>query len=111
MIRVYARKAFAFKNYIKQGNATVPETKAGKPIEAKTRPSEFADLPDWVVNDPIFEWAKQDEDIQVMENVKQEKQTEKKVADEGSKANEANEADKPVSDNPKDDSKDNSKKK
>lgn len=85
MIRVFARKAFGFKNYANKGNATVAEAKAGIPLEDKTKPLEFANLHDWVVNDPMFQWAKQDGDIQVIENVQQEKQTEKNVADEESK--------------------------
>lgn len=66
-MRIFTKKAFEFKNA--DGEKVV------------TRPLDFADVPDWVVNDPIFGWGKKDGDITVAETSKEEAAAEKAAED------------------------------
>ena len=63
MIKVFAKKTFEFTGYGTQGGQKVALAKA------TTTPLSFCELPDWVVNDPLFGWAQKDGDLKVIESV------------------------------------------
>lgn len=63
-MRIFVKKAFLFKN-----------RETGQSI--KTAPLSFSDVPEWVMQDPIFALAKQDGDIESIESKVQEKILEK----------------------------------
>lgn len=54
MVRIFARKAVGFRNH--ETNQIIP-----------VRALDFAELPDWVEKDPMFDWAVQDGTIDVVE--------------------------------------------
>lgn len=54
MVRVFAKKAIGFRNH--ETNQIIP-----------VRALDFAELPDWVTQDPMFDWAKADGTIDVIE--------------------------------------------
>lgn len=54
MVRVFAKKAIGFRNH--ETNQIIP-----------VRALDFAELPDWVTLDPMFDWAKSDGTIDVIE--------------------------------------------
>lgn len=66
-MRIFTKKAFEFKN-----------ADGGRVV---TRPLDFADVPDWVTQDPIFEWGVDDGDITVTETRKEEAAAEKAAAE------------------------------
>ncbi|WP_035213386.1 hypothetical protein [Desulfitobacterium hafniense] len=61
-IRVFAKKAFEFSN----GEVDAK----GVRVTAKTRPLDFAELPDWAEKDPLFGWAQADGDLEVISGAK-----------------------------------------
>lgn len=54
MIRVVSKKSLGFRNIDDNSIVTV-------------RPLVFAELPDWVVNDPLYRWATADGALEVVE--------------------------------------------
>lgn len=54
MVRVFAKKAIGFRNH--ETNQIIP-----------VRALDFAELPDWVTQDPMFDWAKADGTIDVID--------------------------------------------
>ena len=54
MVRIFARKAVGFRNH--ETNQIIP-----------VRALDFAELPDWVEKDPMFDWAVQDGTIDVID--------------------------------------------
>lgn len=54
MVRIFAKKAIGFRNH--ETNQVIP-----------VRALDFAELPDWVTQDPMFDWAKADGTIDVIE--------------------------------------------
>lgn len=54
MIRVVSKKSLGFRNIDDNSIVTV-------------RPLVFAELPDWVVNDPLYRWATADGTLEVVE--------------------------------------------
>lgn len=54
MVRIFARKAVGFRNH--ETNQII-----------LVRALDFAELPDWVEKDPMFDWAVQDGTIDVIE--------------------------------------------
>ncbi|MHB9004718.1 MAG: hypothetical protein ACYC6C_11765 [Coriobacteriia bacterium] len=67
MPRVFARKSFEFvRREKKDGVMVVAES-------VTTSPLSFVNLPDWVVNDPMYTWARNDGDIEVMQSREDEK--------------------------------------
>ncbi len=64
-MRIFTKKSFEFKNA--DGEKVI------------TRPLDFADVPDWAKQDPIFGWGVADGDITVTETVKDEAAAEKKA--------------------------------
>lgn len=67
-MRIFTKKAFEFKN-----------TEGGTFV---TTPLSIEDAPDWIVADPLFGWAKEDGNLQVIES----KQDEKKVENDATNA-------------------------
>lgn len=57
MVRVFAKKAIGFRNH--ETNQIIP-----------VRALDFAELPDWVTQDPMFDWAKADGTIDVIDSPK-----------------------------------------
>lgn len=57
MVRVFAKKAIGFRNH--ETNQIIP-----------VRALDFAELPDWVTQDPMFDWAKADGTIDVIDGPK-----------------------------------------
>lgn len=55
MVRVFAKKAIGFRNH--ETNQIIP-----------VRALDFAELPDWVTQDPMFDWAKADGTIDVIDS-------------------------------------------
>lgn len=55
MVRIFAKKAIGFRNH--ETNQVVP-----------VRALDFAELPDWVTQDPMFDWAKADGTIDVIDS-------------------------------------------
>lgn len=55
MVRIFARKAVGFRNH--ETNQIIP-----------VRALDFAELPDWVEKDPMFDWAIQDGTIDVIDD-------------------------------------------
>ncbi|GAB6170555.1 hypothetical protein JCM15765_03860 [Paradesulfitobacterium aromaticivorans] len=69
-MRVFAKKAFEF---------TRRESKDGQQVVAEkvtTSPLKFCDLPDWVQKDPMFAWARQDGDIELIQTAADQKNAE-----------------------------------
>lgn len=62
-MRIFTKKAYKFLD--RQTGASV-----------KTRPFEFADVPDWVQNDPIFALARKEKSIEVIETKERQKELE-----------------------------------
>lgn len=62
-MRIFTKKAFKFLD--RQTGASV-----------KTRPFEFADVPDWVRRDPIFALARKEKSIEVIETKERQKELE-----------------------------------
>jgi hypothetical protein len=62
-MRIFAKKAFEFKN-----------TEGGS---EKTAPLAFADLPEWVAKDNMFQWGLVDGDIEIIADKKDETDVEK----------------------------------
>lgn len=54
MIRVVSKKSLGFRNIDDNSIVTV-------------RPLVFAELPDWVINDPLYRWATADGTLEVVE--------------------------------------------
>lgn len=54
MVRIFAKKAIGFRNH--ETNQIIP-----------VRALDFAELPDWVTQDPMFDWAKADSTIDVID--------------------------------------------
>ena len=54
MVRIFAKKAIGFRNH--ETNQVIP-----------VRALDFAELPDWVTQDPMFDWAKADGTIDVID--------------------------------------------
>ena len=54
MVRIFAKKAIGFRNH--ETNQIIP-----------VRALDFAELPDWVAQDPMFDWAKVDGTIEVVD--------------------------------------------
>lgn len=54
MVRIFAKKAIGFRNH--ETNQIIP-----------VRALDFAELPDWVAQDPMFDWAKADGTIDVID--------------------------------------------
>ncbi len=71
-MRIFTKKSFEFKNA--DGDKIV------------TRPLDFADVPDWAKQDPIFGWGVKSGDITVTESVKEESSAEDAAAAEESEA-------------------------
>ncbi|MDU4960191.1 MAG: hypothetical protein E6X17_05970 [Sporomusaceae bacterium] len=67
-MRIFTKKSFEFKNVA-----------AGEKV--RTRPLEFADVPDWAREDPVFAWGVKDGDITIAETAQDEAAIEK-AADE-----------------------------
>jgi hypothetical protein len=78
-MRVFAKKAFEFSRREKKDGMMVVAEKA------TTLPLSFCDLPDWVANDPMFEWARADGDIEIIQNKADEKTSELTAATKGNK--------------------------
>lgn len=74
-MRIFTKKAFEFKNA--DGERVV------------TRPLDFAEVPAWVVSDPIFDWGVKDGDITVAESSKEDKAAKDKTAEDKAAAAEA----------------------
>ena len=68
-MRVFTKKAFKFVR-----------TPGGEFVTTKAL--NFADLPDWVVNDPMFGWAKSEGSIEVIESRSDELKAERSVTDQ-----------------------------
>ena len=69
-MRVFSKKAFEFtRREMKDGVMVVAE-------QATTLPLSFCDLPDWAQNDPMFDWARADGDIEIIQNKSDEKKAE-----------------------------------
>ncbi|HWQ41316.1 MAG TPA: hypothetical protein VN456_04695 [Desulfosporosinus sp.] len=78
-MRVFAKKAFEFsRRELKDGMMVVAEN-------ATTIPLAFVDLPDWVETDPMFEWARADEDIEIIQSKADEKSAELGATTKGNK--------------------------
>ncbi len=78
-MRVFAKKAFEFKAY---------EEKDGQQVVANTvttSPLSFCDLPEWVRQDPMFGWARQDSDIEIIANRADEKAAELSTSKKGNR--------------------------
>jgi hypothetical protein len=66
-MRVFAKKSFEFKlTGNKDGRQVVAE-------KVTTSPLSFCDLPDWVVQDPLFHWARKDGDIELIQSKAEER--------------------------------------
>jgi len=78
-VRVFAKKSFEFsRRELKDGMMVVAE-------KATTIPLAFKDLPDWVVNDPMFGWARADGDIEIIQGKAAEKAAELGATAKGNK--------------------------
>jgi hypothetical protein len=62
-MRIFAKKAFEFKN--SEGGSVT------------TSPLSFADIPDWSTEDNMFKWALEDGDIELIADKKDETDIEK----------------------------------
>ncbi len=81
-MRVFAKKAFEFtRRELKDGMMVVAE-------KATTLPLSFKDLPDWVTSDPMFDWARSDGDIEIIQNQADEKSAELGATSKGKKIKE-----------------------
>jgi len=69
-IRVFSKKAFQFNRRVEKDGLMQSVEKA------TTLPLAFCELPDWVEKDPLFMWAQQDGDIEVISSKADEKQAE-----------------------------------
>ena len=70
MPRVFVKKSFEFvRREKKDGVMVVAES-------VTTSPLSFVDLPDWVVDDLMFGWARKDGDIEIMQSKEDEKTAE-----------------------------------
>jgi len=70
MVRVFSKRTFEFtRREEKDGLMAAVEV-------ARTGTLDFFDLPDWAVSDPLFKWAQQDGDIEVIFNKADEKEAE-----------------------------------
>ncbi len=79
-MRVFAKKAFEFtRREEKDGQMVVAE-------RATTAPLSFVDLPGWVVTDQMFAWARQDGDIELIQNKADERAVELNATVRGNKA-------------------------
>ncbi|HBC94382.1 MAG TPA: hypothetical protein DCZ10_16150 [Pelotomaculum sp.] len=79
-MRVFAKKSYEFKRY---------ETKNGQKVAAEkvaTSPLSFCDLPDWVAEDRMFQWARSSGNIEILASKADEKLAEQK-ASAGKKGN------------------------
>ena len=54
-MRIFVKKAYEFKN--RQTGETL-----------KVSPLMFADAPDWIKADPLFKWAQEDKNLEVVGN-------------------------------------------
>ena len=68
-MRVFTKKAFKFV-----------QTPGGEFVTTKAL--SFTDLPDWVVKDPLFSWAKAEGSIEVIESRSDELKAERSVTDQ-----------------------------
>lgn len=68
-MRVFTKKAFKFVR-----------TPGGEFVTTKAL--NFTDLPDWVVNDPMFGWARAEGSIEVIESRSDELKAERSVTDQ-----------------------------
>jgi hypothetical protein len=60
-MRIFTKKAFGFVN------PDLSKEVNGAREVVRTTPNTFQDVPDWVANDDMFKWGKDDGDIEVIQ--------------------------------------------
>lgn len=80
-VKVFARKHFVFKlRRVIDGKSKVDDT-------AETRTNDFTTLPSWVRQDPLFEWARKDGDLEIIATREAEIKAELKAGREPKRGN------------------------
>jgi len=71
-MRIFSKKAFLFI----RPDAKLDMANAGKETKVRVSPMQFADVPDWVDEDPLFSMAMADNDIEIVSGKAKEKEIE-----------------------------------
>ena len=78
-MKLYSKKTIEFTRY--EQNSGI--TSVGEKFIVHPGLDNIIDAPDWIVNDPMFGWAKDSGDIQVFESSSEIKKAEKKAVKGG----------------------------